>query len=90
MPVDGADFEGFDGEVGESVVEGCDRFSFFTGGGCDVSAVFEGLEGGERWARELLGNWIPNEGSERDFRRVLYGMTMMGMMMTMLISCNHE
>ncbi len=37
-----------------------------------VLVVFGSLEGGERCARELLGRWMPSDGSERDFRRVLY------------------
>lgn len=46
--VDGADVDGFDGEVGEDVAGGCDRLIFFVGGGCDASGVFVTLEGGER------------------------------------------
>lgn len=69
----GADADGFDGDVGDGVAEVCVRLIFFAGGCCGVSVVFGSLEGGERCARELLGSWMPREGRERDFRRVLYG-----------------
>lgn len=75
MDVAGVDgLDGFKGEVGEVVADVCDRLIFFAGGCCVVSVVFGSLEGGERCAREPFGSWIPREGRERDFRRVLYGM----------------
>lgn len=46
--VDGADVDGFKGDVGEDVTGKCDRLIFFVGGGCDASDVFVTLEGGER------------------------------------------
>ena len=61
------------GEGGDDV---CDRLIFFDGGTSVELAVPEPAEGGERFAgsaRELGGRWMPNEGNDRDLRRVLYG-----------------
>ena len=58
----------FDGDVSENVLEPeCDRFCFFAG--CWRSAI----EGGERADRGPPGIAMPRDGSESDFRRVLYG-----------------
>lgn len=49
----------------------CDRFIFFEGG----SSVVGNVEGGVARAAALeacvTGRWIPRDGKERDFRRVL-------------------
>ena len=55
----------------------CDRFTFFVGGCCSalLSVMFV-VAGGERCDDDRApfpGNWMPREGKERDFLRVLYG-----------------
>jgi hypothetical protein len=61
-----------DEDTGEKgMLSSCDRLTLFEGGG-RVSVV--GVDfAGERCAREALGSWIPSEGNDNDFRRVLYG-----------------
>lgn len=55
----------------------CERFCFFAG--CWRSVV----EGGERADRGAPGIAMPKDGSERDFRRVLYGILCVGAMQSL-------
>jgi hypothetical protein len=51
---------------GDIEVEPCDLLAFFDkGSSCDLEME------GER--REEFGNWMPKDGRDSDFRRVLYG-----------------
>jgi hypothetical protein len=66
--------DGRGGVLGVETVEvddECDRLTFFAAGWCSLDVVAE--LGGERWddARELLGSWMPSNGSDSDLRRVL-------------------
>lgn len=49
----------------------CDRLIFFAGRSEVSSLAGVGKEGGERWARELLGTWMPSDSRDNDLRRVL-------------------
>lgn len=56
----------------------CDLFTFLagcTGLSTSDEADIELFEAEEDLCdRDALGKWMPNEGSDSDFRRVLYGM----------------
>ena len=54
-----------------------DRFTRLDGGASATAAVVaEAVTGDDRFAAKALddeGSWMPSEGKESDFRRVLYG-----------------
>lgn len=54
------------GDVSEASEFECVRFTF-------LAACESLVEGGERGAREAPGMWMPMDGRDRLFRRVLYG-----------------
>jgi len=51
----------------------CERFSLFVGGAGTAKESEGGVVvfGVGRCARDPTGNWIPSDGKESDFRRVL-------------------
>ena len=57
--------------TGDCVSASCDRLTFFDGGNWS-SAGHGGFDDeGDRCEREALGRWIPSDGKDKDFRRVL-------------------